>query len=145
MTTQIMTFLTAIWLWPVAVGASTNSDLDAIRDTIQSYIDTTGYSEVDNIPDPFHAEATLFLTGRDGFARYTPKQYADFFANREPGKANGRLGKILSIEVIEDIAWAKASIAIPSRDSLYIDLFLLKKIGDAWQIVSKTATKVSEE
>ena len=81
----------------------------------------------------------------DGFARYTPKQYADFFANREPGKANGRVGKILSIEVIEDIAWAKASIAIPSRDSLYVDLFLLKKIGDAWQIVSKTATKVSGE
>ncbi len=125
--------------------ANADSETNAVRETIQQYIDGSSYSQRDTLTQAFHPDATLYLTGQDGFARYSPTQYADFFALREPGKFNGRVGKILSIEVVKDIAAAKASIEIPDRDLFYIDLFLLKKTGDAWQIISKTATQLSKE
>jgi len=124
--------------------ASADSETNKVRDTIQQYIDGSAHSQRESLIQAFHQDATLYLTGRQGFARYSPTQYADFFAHREPGKFNGRTGKILSIEVVNDIATAKASIAIPERNLLYIDLFLLKKTDDTWQIISKTATLLSE-
>ncbi len=125
--------------------ANADPKTDAVRDTIQLYIDGSSYSQRDTLIQAFHPDATLYLTGQQGFARYSPTEYADFFAHREPGKFNGRIGKILSVEVVKDIALAKASIEIPKRNLLYIDLFLLKKTGDTWQIISKTATRVSED
>jgi len=116
-----------------------------VRDAIQLYIDGSSYSKADVITQAFHPQATLYLTARDGFDRFSPAEYADFFAHRKAGEFNGRVGKILSIEVVNDIAMAKASIEIAERDLFYIDLFLLKKDEEKWQIVSKTATRVVKE
>ena len=53
-------------------------------------------------------------------------------------------GKVISIEVVKDIATAKVEISIPDRKMIFIDLFLLKKIGDKWKIISKTATRIDD-
>ena len=76
--------------------------------------------------------------------RYTPKEYTGLFKNREKGKFNGRDGKVLAIEVINDIAMAKVEIAGTKRAWVYIDLFLLKKIKNEWKIISKTATRTED-
>lgn len=125
----------------------TNADpnTDAAREVIQQYIDGSSYTQREKLIEAFHPDATLYLTGKEGFDRYNPTQYADFFAHREPGKFNGRIGKILSIEVTKDIATAKASISIQESNLVYIDLFLLKKTDEQWQIISKTATRLSDE
>lgn len=136
--------LTLILLLICSSAANGESKTDAVRDVIQRYIDGSSYSQRDQLVQAFHPEATLYLTGINGFARYNPKQYADFFAHRETGKFNGRVGEILSIEVINDIATAKVSISIQDRDLVYIDLFLLKKTNEKWEIISKTATKLVE-
>jgi len=136
--------LSLILLLICSSGANSESKTDAVRDVIQRYIDGSSYSQRDQLVQAFHPEATLYLTSNKGFARYDPKQYADFFAHREAGKFNGRVGEILTIEVINDIATAKASISIQDRDLVYIDLFLLKKTNEKWQIISKTATKLVE-
>lgn len=121
------------------------SESSKIEQTLQKYMEGSSYSKMDLIKSAFTENATLYLTGRDGFKRYTPSEYANFFKNRKAGEFNGRDAKVLAIEVIKDIAWAKVEIAIPKRKWIYIDLFLLKKTKGEWKIISKTATRVNDE
>lgn len=124
--------------------ASCQSNAEAqIRATLTNYIEGSSYNRVDQIKKAFASNATLYLTNKDGdFKTYTPEEYSGFFKNREPGKFNGRVGKILAIEIEKNIANARAEIVIPERKSKYIDLFLLKNIdGEGWRIISKTATQ----
>jgi hypothetical protein len=116
-----------------------------VEKTLQNYIDGSSYNKLDLLESAFTENATLYLTGKDGeFKRYTPKEYAGFFKNKKYGEFNGRIGKVLSIEVVKDIATAKVEIAGPERKWVYIDLFLLKKTANGWKIISKTATRVDE-
>ncbi len=118
------------------------SDKEKIEVTLKNYIKGSSYNNLEKLESAFTENATLYLTGKDGFKRYTPKEYVAFFKNSEKGKFNGRYGKVLSIEVVKDIATAKVEISIPERKWVYIDLFLLKKLGGDWKIISKTATRV---
>ena len=134
-------FITVL-LFTSYVGFSQNEGL--VKQTLQNYIDGSSYNKLDLLVSAFAENATLYLTGRDGFKIYTPKEYAGFFKNSKKGEFNGRVGKILSVEVIKDIATAKVEIAGPSRKWVYIDLFLLKKTKNAWKIISKTATRIDD-
>ncbi|MFT6996150.1 MAG: hypothetical protein ACJA1P_002897, partial [Maribacter sp.] len=117
------------------------SDEAQIRGTLTDYIEGSSYNKVHQIKSAFAANATLYLNNKEGdFNVYTPEQYGDFFKNREPGEFNGRVGEILDIDMVRDIATAKVEIVISKTKARYIDLFLLKKIdGEAWRIISKTA------
>lgn len=48
------------------------------------------------------------------------------------------------IDVANNIALAKAEIKIPSRDMVFIDIFLLKKLSGQWKIISKAATQMPD-
>lgn len=120
------------------------SEEKAIRETLQLYLDGSSHSDPEQITAAFYKEADLFLSKKDQeLWVLTPQGYADLFKNREKGKFNGRVGKILSIDQANNIASAKAEIAIPSRNLLYIDIFLLKKLGGQWKIISKAATSIN--
>ncbi|SNR16985.1 nuclear transport factor 2 family protein [Tenacibaculum jejuense] len=123
---------------------SGQSEFGNLEKTLQNYIKGSSYNELDILKSAFAENATLYLTTRDGFKRFTPEEYAGFFKNRKKGEFNGRVGKVLSIDIIKDIAFAKVEIAGPDRKWVYIDLFLLKKVNENWQIISKTATKVND-
>ncbi|WP_273566882.1 nuclear transport factor 2 family protein [Maribacter halichondriae] len=127
-----------------AVMQSQPTNEEQIRVALNDYIDGSSYNKVDQILKAFADNATLYLTNREGeFKNFTPQEYTGFFKNGVPGKFNGRVGKILSIEIDKDIATARAEIVIAERESKYIDLFLLKHIdGKGWKIISKTATQV---
>ncbi len=118
------------------------SDELIIKRTLKKYMNGSSYNELELIKSAFTNDATLYLTGKNGFKVYTPEEYAGFFKNGKKGEFNGRLAKILSIEIVKDIATAKVEIAGPNRKWVYIDLFLLKKINSDWKIISKTATRV---
>lgn len=118
------------------------SACSAVEKTLQNYINGSSYNKLTLLESTFAENATLYLTGKDGFKLYSPKEYAAFFKGREAGSFNGRVGEIVSIEVYEDVAMAKATITIAKVKSKYIDLFLLKKTKAGWKIISKTATKV---
>ncbi|MFY0629221.1 MAG: nuclear transport factor 2 family protein [Flavobacteriaceae bacterium] len=124
------------------LGFSQNDKL--VKQTLQNYIEGSSYNKLELLESAFAENATLYLTGRDGFKRYTPKEYAGFFKNSKKGEFNGRVGKILSVEVIKDIATAKVEIAGPKRKWVYIDLFLLKETASGWKIISKTATRIDD-
>lgn len=126
------------------INSNLLSEKELIKNTLQNYITGSSYNKLDLIKSAFTSNATLYLTGRSGFKRYTPDEYANFFKNGEVGKFNGRQGKILDVEIFKDIATAKVEIAGPQRKWVYLDLFLLKKIEGSWKIISKTATKINE-
>ncbi len=133
----IITFLFSSYL-----GFSQNEEL--VKQTLQKYTEGSSYNKLEMLESAFTENATLYLTGKDGFKRYTPKEYAAFFKNKKYGKFNGRSSKILAIEVVKDIATAKVEIVGPERKWVYIDLFLLKKLESGWKIISKTATRVDD-
>ena len=120
-----------------------NDEKRQIEKTLQNYMNGSSYNNKEQIKSAFTNNATLYLTGRNGsFKKYTPEEYANFFKNRKEGEYNGRIAKILAIEITKDIATAKVEIAGPDRKWVYIDLFLLKKVKNDWKIISKTATRV---
>lgn len=126
------------------VTLSQESDHSKIDKTLQKYIDGSSYNKLELLESAFTENATLYLTGKEGFKIYTPKEYTGFFKNKVEGEFNGRYGKILATEVIKDIANAKVEISFPSKKMVYIDLFLLKKTAEGWKIISKTATRVDD-
>ncbi len=120
------------------------SETSLVEKTLANYIEGSSYNKLDILEGVYTENATLYLSGKDGFKRYTPKEYVAFFKNKKYGQFNGRFAKVLAVEVIKDIATAKIEIAIPARKMKYIDLFLLKKFENGWKIISKTATRVDE-
>lgn len=125
--------------------ANAQSEFVKVEETLQQYIEGSSYNKLDILENVYTENAMLYLSGKDGFKRYTPKEYVAFFKNKKYGEFNGRHAKVLAIEVTKDIATAKVEIAIPSRKWVYIDLFLLKKFEKGWKIISKTATRVDNE
>ncbi|CAM1363895.1 putative Intracellular protease/amidase [Tenacibaculum sediminilitoris] len=119
------------------------SDKELIEETLNNYIEGSSYNKINLLRRSFSKDATLYLTGRDGFKRYTKEEYSNFFSPDNKGEFNGRIGEIISIDVVNDIATAKVEILIPSRNWRFVDLFLLKKFTNKWEIISKTATRES--
>ena len=118
-------------------------DEELIKHTLSNYIKGSSYNQLDKIKSAFTNDATLYLKGKDNQMKVvSPDTYASWFKSGVSGKFNGRVGKILAIEIVKDIATAKVEIAGPNRKWIYIDLFLLKKTNQEWKIISKTATRV---
>jgi len=138
MKNYILIFIAAITFQFV----SAQSENTKVEETLQNYMNGSSYNKPETLVSAFTENATLYLSGRDGFKLYSPKEYAGFFKNAEKGKFNGRDAKVLDIEVTKDIATAKVEISIPDRKMVYIDLFLLKKLDQDWKIISKTATRI---
>tara|TARA_R110002050_G_scaffold300286_2_gene468553 strand:- start:4281 stop:4844 length:564 start_codon:yes stop_codon:yes gene_type:complete len=120
------------------------SDKEKIENILKNYIEGSSYNNLEQLTNVFTENATLYLTVGGEFRSLNPKEYVAFFKNAVKGKFNGRYGKVISIEVVKDIATAKVEISIPDRKMIFIDLFLLKKIGDKWKIISKTATRIDD-
>lgn len=121
------------------------SETSLIANALSKYMEGSSYNKLKLLESAFTNDATLYLTGKNGFKRYTPKEYSAFFKNKKTGEFNGRVAKILAVEVIRDIATAKVEIAGPNRKWVYVDLFLLKKFDKEWKIISKTATRVNDK
>lgn len=116
-----------------------------VRETLNRYMQGSSYSYPKLIASAFYEGAPLFLSKKDQeIYLFTPKAYSELFEKRERGKFNGRYGKILDIDISNDIATAKAEIHIPKGNMRFIDLFLLKRLEGQWKIISKAATSVPE-
>ncbi len=118
-----------------------------IQNCIGNYLQGTSYNQPDTILKAFYSEANLFLSHKEKPLWVVPiAEYAQWFQKAEQGKFNGRLGKIVSIDIYNDVAIAKAEILIPEKKQEFIDMFLLKKIQGEWKIIGKSAgSKVSNK
>ncbi|WP_097442214.1 nuclear transport factor 2 family protein [Sediminicola luteus] len=121
--------------------ATAQTDFEQVKQTVDDYIQGTSYTYPDRLKKAFHPESNLYLSQKDNDFWVVPsKEYIAWFAKKEPGTFTKRLGKILQIEVLGDIATAKAEILITPRKLRFVDAFLLKKVGGKWQIIAKTAS-----
>ncbi|GHF11106.1 hypothetical protein GCM10017044_01010 [Kordiimonas sediminis] len=134
-------------IWMVAITAlaflspaiSASDDRAAIRETLIDYIEGTATYQPDRVKDAFHPEATLYLARDDKPVwLVAPEDYASWFSSRTGDSR--RVGDVISIDIENDIATAKASISVFPQGTQYIDMFLLKKIEGDWKIISKSAT-----
>lgn len=125
---------------------SAQTEANQVRACLLNYINGTSYNQPEQIEKAFYDKANLYLSKPDQPVFLVPaKEYASWFNKGKPGEANGRTGKILSIDISNDIAIAKAEIIITARDLRYIDLFLLKKLEGEWKIISKAATLMAKD
>jgi putative intracellular protease/amidase len=124
-----------------SMSAYGQTDELEIRQTLTNYIQGTSYNRPKQIEKAFHPETTLLLEKKNIPLWLVPvKQYISWFENGKVGEFTGRIGEIISIDVAGNVATAKAEIIFPAKKLRYTDLFLLKKFGDSWQIISKTAS-----
>jgi len=114
------------------------SDQDQIRHTLNNFIFGTTFNYPDSINDSFHPGSRMFLFNEaDSVWMITSEKYASFYSRKTPGTRNNRQGKIVTIEVVKDVAYAKLVFDIPSFGNRYYDLVLLKKIAGKWKIIAK--------
>lgn len=114
-----------------------------ISAVIQDYLHGSSYNQNEQLARAFHPDARLYLSqGADGMREVGIAEYAGWFG-KNPGQFNGRIGRLLGIEVEGNIATAKAEILVSKDQARFVDLFLLKKLEGRWLIISKTATRQS--
>lgn len=132
----------ALLFSPACLLAQTEEAL--VKKCIESYIEGTSYNKPDSIEKAFYPEASLFLSNKDKELWIVPaSEYAKWFKKDNQGQFNGRIGRVISIDVYNNIASAKAEILIPGKKMEFIDLFLLKKLQGEWKIISKSASSLS--
>jgi len=127
---------------PVKPQPSDEAAYQQIKNTLLDYIQGTSYNKQSQIQQAFHPHADLLLS-KPGqpFWKVPAIEYVSWFSPNKAGQFNGRIGEILSIEVDGDIASAKVEILLAHKQLRYVDLFLLKRFAQGWQIISKTAAQ----
>ncbi len=138
---KLLIFIAGIMNFLSIFSAYGQSHDKAIRVALNDYLNGSSYNQAAQIKRAFHPKAHLLLAKADvPFWQVPVDEYASWFTKAQAGKFNGRIGEVLAIDYVGDIATAKAEILIPKKGLRYVDLFLLKNIDNKWQIISKTAT-----
>jgi len=136
-----LTLLASLFLAGAEASAAAPSESVRVAAVIQDYLDGSSYNRSEQLRRAFHADARLYLNGKDGAMREVGiEEYAAWFS-KSPGQFNGRVGRLLNVQVDGDIASAKAEIVMDREPARFVDLFLLRRFEGQWKIISKTATR----
>jgi putative intracellular protease/amidase len=134
-------------LWAVAlIGRASpfSGEEEAVRETVGWYLHGTSFNVRSDINRAFYLNSRLYLDGEGGKIReMSGPEYAALFPEERQAQFNGRVGRLLSVDVTGTVATAKAEILMPKQGVRFVDVFLLKKTGPNWQIVSKSAHRES--
>ncbi len=126
-----------------AHSASNDGDEDAVARTVQAYLHGTSFNIREEIQQAFYGNSRLYLDGEGGQVReMSGPEYAGLFPDDRKARFNGRVGRLVSMDITGTVATAKAEILMPGGSPRYLDVFLLKKIAGAWKIVSKSAHRI---
>nr|WP_315484336.1 nuclear transport factor 2 family protein [uncultured Undibacterium sp.] len=128
------------------ISNKNQSHIPAIQQVLKNYIEGTSYSNKQQIAKAFNPNADLLLEKEgQAFTKVAVNEYLNWYKPANQGKFNGRIGETLQIDVSGDLATAKVEIIIPSQQSRFIDVFLLKNVDKQWQIISKAAAKQASQ
>lgn len=124
------------------IGISTallaQTEQEQIKKTLFDFIDGTTYNYPDRVRNAFYQNAPMFLSNpADTVWQVTAEQYATWYSRKPPGTKNPRNGRVISIDIVKDVAYAKLEFVIPAYGNRYFDLLLLKKIEGEWKIIAK--------
>ncbi|MBK8368226.1 MAG: serine hydrolase [Bacteroidetes bacterium] len=110
------------------------SDLDQITEVLLDYIEGTANGQPDRLKKAFHPKFNLYTVTKDTLWIRSGEQY---ISDIKTGEKSNRLGRIISIDIENDAAIAKAEIIIPNWRT-FTDYFLIHKYLGAWKIVQKS-------
>lgn len=112
---------------------SLKSDAEQIKEILLDYIEGTANGQPERLRRAFHPDFNLYTVAKDTLWIRSGQQY---IANFKNGEKNNRKGQIISIDIENDAAIAKAKISIPGR--IFTDYFLILKYQGVWKIVHKS-------
>lgn len=122
-------------------GLFAQSEAQKIHEVLDQFIEGTSYSYPDKILGAFYPNTPMFLYNRaDTVYKVTAETYSSWFGRRPAGTFFGRTARVLSVDVVRDIATAKIETLVPSWGDRFIDIMLLKRIEGEWKIIAKAAT-----
>ncbi|MEM6318933.1 MAG: nuclear transport factor 2 family protein [Bacteroidota bacterium] len=130
---------TVLALLVVASNALTfaQTELDNINAAIMDYIEGTANGEPDRLKKTFHPDLNLYFVKDDKITAWSGQGYV---GNVKKGVKSNRIGKIISVDYVNDAAMAKVEVDMPARKRLYTDYLLLLKEGGQWKIIHKSFT-----
>ena len=111
-----------------------------ITKTLMDYIEGTANGEPDRIRKAFHSDLNLYSIANDTLRALSGTQYIGYF---KEGQKADRVGKIISIDYVNDAAIAKVEINSPVKKRLYTDYMMLLKVKGQWKIIHKSFTSQS--
>ncbi|WP_109300968.1 nuclear transport factor 2 family protein [Aquimarina sp. AU474] len=113
------------------------SDKVLVTNTLMDYIEGTSNGEPDRIKRAFHKDLHLYSIANDSLRSLSGQKYIGYF---KKGQKHDRIGKIVSIDIVNDAAMAKVEIDFPSKKRLYTDFMMLLKVNGKWKIIHKSYT-----
>ncbi|MBX2827264.1 MAG: nuclear transport factor 2 family protein [Flavobacteriaceae bacterium] len=127
----ILTF--AIVVCAFSVTLAQDAEHQAVKKTLNYYLEGGTNNDFDTLKKAFHANATMKYI-RDG--AYTEVNAIEFFKGvMKPGPKQDRQTKILSLDVTGNAAHAKLEIRYEKFS--FLDYMNLLKVDGEWKIVSK--------
>ncbi|MCK0178210.1 nuclear transport factor 2 family protein [Flavobacteriaceae bacterium S0862] len=129
--------LLAIFLGTVTANAQT--EIEKINKPLLDYIEGTANGQPDRLKRAFHPDFNLYFVQSDSVKAWSGKGYV---SNVKQGRKSNRIGKIISVDYVNDAAIAKIEIDMPDRKRLYTDYLMLLKVKDEWKIIHKSFTFV---
>jgi len=130
----LLWILTFVCLYTYGQSQTVKPDIDMITATLMDYIEGTANGQPERLRKAYHHDFNLYTVMNDSIMIRSGEQY---ISNIKIGEKNNREGKILSIDIENDAAIAKAEIVVPNW-RVFTDYFLLLKYGGEWKIVQKS-------
>lgn len=115
------------------------SEMELISETLMNYIEGTANGEPKRIAEAFHPDLVLYSVAGDSLRAWHGKDYISLF---KEGEKTNRVGKIISIDYVNNAASAKVEIVMPGSPKVYTDYFLLLKYKGSWKIIHKSYTSI---
>jgi len=117
---------------------SESIETGAVVTTVQHYL--SGISDANNaeqhLHSAFYSSTNLHTVNEEGELHFIPRD--NLVSMAKSGSMPEHKSEILSVEVTNDMAFAKVHLDLPDRD--YFDYLTLLKLNSGWKIVSKTYT-----
>lgn len=121
------------------VSAKAQTEIEEINKPLMDYIEGTANGEPDRLKRAFHPDFNLYFVKNDSVNVWSGKGYV---SNVKQGRKSNRIGKIVSVDFVNDAAIAKIEIDMPDRKHLYTDYLMLLKVKGDWKIIHKSFTFV---
>ncbi len=134
---KIFALLALLFIQFNVSAQTSDSAIAQITETIMNYIDGTANGDPEKLRKVFHPAFNLYaVTDKDSLLIRSGEKY---ISNIKPGEKVNRIGRVISIDVENNAAIAKAEIVIPGW-RIFTDYFLLMKYEGSWKIVQKSYT-----
>ncbi len=113
-----------------------NDDMTRINNVIQKYFDGTSQGKPELVKQAFAPSLELQFVNKKGELQRWPG--TEYISGIKIGKRNGRIGKIISVDITGNAAIVKATVT--TNKTLYTDYLLLLKLDSGWRISNKIFT-----